>query len=50
VDIQAGVGLAVDLVQESRKSTARCWADSFADDLAVAMFSAANKSIVPCRT
>ena len=36
--------------RKSRKSTARCWADSLPITVPVAMFSAANKSIVPCRT
>ena len=34
---------------KSRKSTARCWAVSLLITLPVAMFSAANRSIVPCR-
>jgi hypothetical protein len=34
---------------KSRKSTARCWADSLLITLPAAMFSAASKSTVPCR-
>ena len=36
--------------RKSRKSIARCWADSLPITLPVAVFSAANKSMVPCRT
>ena len=35
--------------RKSRKSIARCWADSFPITVPVAVFSAANRSIVPCR-
>ena len=35
--------------RKSRKSIARCWADSWPITLPVAVFSAANRSMVPCR-
>ena len=35
--------------RKSRKSMARCWADSLPITVPVAVFSAANRSMVPCR-
>jgi hypothetical protein len=37
-------------LRKSRKSMARCWADRWPITLPVAVFSAANRSMVPCRT
>jgi hypothetical protein len=36
--------------RKSRKSTARCWADSLPITWPVAVLTAANRSTVPCRT
>ena len=36
--------------RKSRKSTARCWADSLLMTLPFAMFRAASRSVVPCRS
>ena len=49
VNGQAGLSLPVDLIEEVAEVDARCWADSLPITLPVAVFSAANRSMVPCR-
>ena len=50
VDGQAGVGLPVDVIEEVAEVDRPVLGGQLADYLAVVVFSAANRSMVPCRT
>ena len=50
VDGQAGLGLPVDLVEEVAEVHGPVLGGQWPMTLPVAVFSAANRSMVPCRT
>jgi hypothetical protein len=50
VDVQAGLGLPVELIEEVPEVHGPVLADSLPITFPVAVFSAANRSMVPCRT
>jgi hypothetical protein len=50
VDGQAGLGLPFDLVQEVAEVDGPVQGRQLADHFLVAVFSAAKRSMVPCRT